>query len=209
MGDAPRDRILDAAERLFAEKGFEGASVRDLAAAAGVNLAAINYHFGGKESLYRAVGERLMNELRERRLGAIRGALEAPGATLESTLRAFAWQIFRPLDDPARARRFIQLAHREMAEPRLAPAFCNENIVDPIERALEEAVLRFEPGLSPEGARFAVHAFAGQLFHAVEMASWLGTLDAERSFGLAFDELADRIVAFTAAGIRGTAGGHA
>ena len=209
MSEASRDRSLDAAERLFAETGFEGASVRDLAAAAEVNLAAINYHFGGKEALYRAVGERLMNELRERRLGAIRRALGEPGATLEGVLQAFAWQIFRPLDDPGRARRFIQLAHREMAEPRLAAEFCNENIVDPIERALEDTVRRFEPRLAPEDARFAVHVFIGQLFHVVEMASWLGTLDDERSFGFPFDELADRIVAFTAAGIRGTAGGIA
>src|SRR5512139_3551664 len=112
MSDPAPDRILDAAERLFAERGFEGASVRDLAAAAGVNLAAINYHFGGKEALYRAVGERLMNELRERRMKAIRDAAVAPDATLESVLRAFAWQIFRPLDDRRRARAFIQLAHR-------------------------------------------------------------------------------------------------
>jgi AcrR family transcriptional regulator len=206
---ATRDRILDAAERLFAEKGFEGTSVRDLAAAAGVNLAAVNYHFGGKEALYRATGERLMNELRERRMKAIRAALDAPDATLESTLRAFAWQIFRPLDDKARARCFIQLGHREMAEPRLSADFCNEKVVDPIERALEEAIRRFEPRLSQDQARFAVYAFVGQLIHAVEMASWLGTLAEERSFGFPFAELADRVVAFTAAGIRGTAGGRA
>lgn len=209
MSDAARDRILDAAERLFAERGFEGTSVRELAASAGVNLAAVNYHFGGKEALYRAVGERLMHELRERRMTAIRRALDAPGATLESVLRAFAWEIFRPLDDAARARAFTRLANREMAEPRLSAEFCNENVVDPIERALEEAIRRFEPRLPSDGARFAVYAFAGQLIHAVEMASWLGTLEQERSFGFSFDELADRIVAFTAAGIRGTAGGRA
>ena len=166
MSDAAPDRILDAAERLFAEKGFEGASVRDLAAAAEVNLAAIHYHFGGKEALYRALGERLMNELRERRLTAIRRALEAPDATLEGVLRAFAWQIFRPLDDKDRARRFIQLGHREMAEPRLSAEFCNENVVDPIERALAEAIRRFEPRLSPDDARFAVYAFAGHTLAA-------------------------------------------
>ncbi|MHC4555307.1 MAG: TetR/AcrR family transcriptional regulator, partial [Planctomycetota bacterium] len=47
-----RDRLLDAAEALFCEKGFEGVSVRELTATAGCNLAAVNYYFGGKEKLY-------------------------------------------------------------------------------------------------------------------------------------------------------------
>ena len=47
-----RDAIIKAAVILFAEKGFEGTSVRDIVAKAGVNQAAINYHFKGKSGLY-------------------------------------------------------------------------------------------------------------------------------------------------------------
>src|SRR5882762_8534622 len=50
--DDARARLIDAAMELFAEKGYEGASVRDLAAAAGVNVAAVSYHFGSKDALY-------------------------------------------------------------------------------------------------------------------------------------------------------------
>jgi AcrR family transcriptional regulator len=60
-----RDRILGAAEELFAQRGFEGASLRQLTTAAGVNLAAVNYHFGSKE--------KLVEEVFRRRLDALNG----------------------------------------------------------------------------------------------------------------------------------------
>lgn len=53
--DATRADLVEAAIEAFAAKGFEGASVREIARAAGANLAAISYHFGGKEGLYREV----------------------------------------------------------------------------------------------------------------------------------------------------------
>lgn len=52
MADDTRDRVLNAAGPIFARKGFEGATVREICAAADVNLASVNYHFGGKETLY-------------------------------------------------------------------------------------------------------------------------------------------------------------
>lgn len=52
-----RERILDAAARLFAQKGFAATTVRDIAAAAGINLAMIHYYFGNKDGLYRAIFE--------------------------------------------------------------------------------------------------------------------------------------------------------
>lgn len=62
------ERILDAAERLFMEYGYDGASMRMLTAAAEVNLAAINYHFGSKEGLMQAVFKRRLSWLNSERL---------------------------------------------------------------------------------------------------------------------------------------------
>ena len=53
--EVTRDRIMKAAERLFAEKGYDGTSIRAIVAKARVNQAAINYHFDGKDGLYREV----------------------------------------------------------------------------------------------------------------------------------------------------------
>lgn len=58
---ATRERILDAAEVLFAEKGFAETSLRAITSRAGVNLAAVNYHFGAKEALIQSVFERFLD----------------------------------------------------------------------------------------------------------------------------------------------------
>ncbi|WP_243041166.1 CerR family C-terminal domain-containing protein [Dyella sedimenti] len=65
-GDETRQRIIDAAIRLFGEHGFDGASTRDIATAAGVNAPALQYYFESKEGLYRACAEYITNDLRAR-----------------------------------------------------------------------------------------------------------------------------------------------
>ncbi len=61
-----KNKILDAAEKLFADKGFNGTSLREITSQAEVNLAAVNYHFGSKKELIKAVMSRYMNELSPR-----------------------------------------------------------------------------------------------------------------------------------------------
>lgn len=59
--DSSAERLLNAGTRLFAERGIDGVAIRDLAKAAGVNVAAVHYHFGGKDELYAAVIERVFS----------------------------------------------------------------------------------------------------------------------------------------------------
>ncbi|HVZ13903.1 MAG TPA: helix-turn-helix domain-containing protein, partial [Bauldia sp.] len=66
-----KERILTAAEQLFAQRGFDGASLRQLTAAAGVNLAAVNYHFGSKDRLVEEVFRRRLDSLNAHRLAAL------------------------------------------------------------------------------------------------------------------------------------------
>ena len=87
-----KDRILDVAEALFAERGFEATSLRAITAGAEVNLAAVNYHFGSKQELIRAVLERRvrpMNEERLRLLDACEAEADDGKPALESILGAF------------------------------------------------------------------------------------------------------------------------
>lgn len=66
-GTDARERLIEAAGRLFADRGYAGVSTREVAGAAGVNLSAISYHFGGKRELYRSVVEQLIADLAPRR----------------------------------------------------------------------------------------------------------------------------------------------
>jgi AcrR family transcriptional regulator len=61
-----KNKILDAAESLFATQGFNGTSLREITSQAEVNLAAVNYHFGSKKELIKSVMSRYMNELSPR-----------------------------------------------------------------------------------------------------------------------------------------------
>jgi len=84
-----RERILGAAETLFARHGFAGASLRQVTAAANVNLAAVNYHFGSKDNLIEEVFRRRLDELNARRLAALAAATAKAELDLEDVLAAF------------------------------------------------------------------------------------------------------------------------
>lgn len=102
-----RERILEAALRAFAEKGFDGATTRDIATAAGANLGLIQYHFGGKDKLWRAAVDRAFEQLRK---GLDWIAQDAPGrddvARLRSLIRAYVRFV-------ARNGEFIRIMHDE------------------------------------------------------------------------------------------------
>lgn len=83
-----RDRILQAARPLFARNGFDGTSVRDITAAAGVNLAAVTYHFETKHQLYLALLDQIMQPIAERLVQATLGE-GSPLDKIERVVRAF------------------------------------------------------------------------------------------------------------------------
>src|SRR5579863_6043083 len=82
-----KTRILDAAEKLFGEKGFDATSLRDITTEADVNLAAVNYHFQSKESLIEATIMRGAGPINQQRLAMLETA--GPKATIEQILEAF------------------------------------------------------------------------------------------------------------------------
>ena len=84
-----RARILDAAERVFAERGFDGATLRDIASLAGAPVGLVHHHGGGKEELFRQIVARRADELSELRLAALEARAAAEPLTLPSVLECF------------------------------------------------------------------------------------------------------------------------
>lgn len=96
-GEATRTQILDAAEHLFAQRGINGVSLRTIVSLAGVNTAAIHYHFGAKEGLVEAVFARRAIPIAEERLELLERCREEPGRPplLEQIIRAFVLPTMR------------------------------------------------------------------------------------------------------------------
>jgi AcrR family transcriptional regulator len=124
--DTPRssvtkERILDAAEALFMEHGFEATTLRQITAAASVNLAAVHYHFGSKEELFEAVLTRRLDPMNQERLAILTRFEQesAPKAlSCEKILAAMFIPALKLARDPERGgKNFLRLLGRAYADP--------------------------------------------------------------------------------------------
>jgi AcrR family transcriptional regulator len=161
-----KERILCAAEVLFAQRGFDGASLRQLTAAAGVNLAAVNYHFGSKDKLVEEVFRRRLDTLNAHRLGALSKVAGQPGTTLEAVLDAF----IRPalaLSGDGSGSLFMRVLARAFAEhDDHLRQFMSENYGH-VMRQVTAEFARLLPGLSREELYWRIDLVTGALTHAM------------------------------------------
>ena len=116
-----RERILDAAERLFMVHGFDGASMRQITGEAAVNLAAVNYHFGSKEALMQEVFRRRLDWLNEERMRVLNEMEEAAGGKPlkpSQIVDGFFGTLLRLAEDKRRGGIvFLRLLGRTLTDP--------------------------------------------------------------------------------------------
>ena len=201
-----RDRILVAAHKLFADKGFDATSVRDITTEAGCNVASVNYHFGGKENLYLETFRSMLTTLRDQRLDVLGELMARESApSLEEYLEAFANGFLDPLVDESRGRLFLGLVSREMISPRLPMGVFLGEFIEPLMERATAALAKFGPPIDPEMARMCTMSQVGQLLHVLK-AYHLFTLH-ERSdlMPARFSDYVDHFVRFSAGGIRACA----
>ena len=153
-------RLLDAAAQEFALHGYAAARIRDIVDAAGVNLAAVNYHFGGKEGLYRATLAMLAQRSQEDLPGASTGWGDlAPEAQLHAFVRAMLVRLL----GAAQASPAARLEARELLDPTPAFGTMLEELSGPPWTRLTEIVAALlGPQASREELALATFSIAGQ-----------------------------------------------
>jgi len=204
-----RDRLLDSAEELFCEHGFEGASIRDIAASAECNIASVNYYFGGKEKLYQEVWRRHLILMRVARLASIDKVMSQDEGVprLEDLLLSYANAFIEPLVGENRRGWFIKLMSREMIDRHLPPNMFVEEMIIPVMTALQEALVKTCPGLEESKARLVILSVVGQLIHTVGAETMFEQTNSPDIPKFELTEVVNHIVKFSAAGIRAYAEG--
>ena len=162
-----KDRILGAAEELFAQHGFAGTSLRQVTSRADVNIAAVNYHFGSKENLVNEVFRRRMDEMSRRRLAALEAAqAEAPGE-LEPVLAAFVEPALAMAQDRHGGGAFIRVIARAYAEKNDSLRKFLSDQYGHVLREFARAIATCVPGLSKEELYWRLDFLAGALTYAM------------------------------------------
>ncbi len=205
---ATREMLLNAAERLFSERGFDVTSVRDITKAAGANLGAINYYFGTKERLGIEVYARCLagvNKERIARLDALEAAAGGEGPRLDQVIEAFI--------RPAMADEKEQVPYRDDLMRLTCRCFqeANPELKKFIEEQFREAAARFHSAILrtvpdlPSGELFwRMNFLMGALHRGQEI--WLRFDQMPRPQGIDpvkpdFDGLIKRLVSFATAGL--------
>ncbi len=199
-------RILNASERLFAERGYEGVSLRDIARDADVEVALVSYHFGAKQELFRHVIARRSAEHADRVLAALeRERLEAPTGvpSLDRIIFAFCSGSFELARLPdAGWKHYLQLIARSAMSPVNTPALKPLNSAyGPVVRRYCEALRQAAPRLR-DGDLYTAFYWIQSIVQ--RMVAETGILD-RQSRGLCrsgdYESHLTRLVPFAAAGI--------
>ncbi|MFT4257956.1 MAG: TetR family transcriptional regulator [Pseudoxanthomonas sp.] len=197
-----KDRILGAAEELFAQHGFAGTSLRQVTSRADVNIAAVNYHFGSKENLVNEVFRRRMDEMTELRLRALREAQEKQPGELDPVLAAFVEPALAMAQDRNGGGAFVRVIARAYAEKNDGLRRFLSDHYGHVLREFARAIAACVPELSKEQLYWRLDFIAGALTYA--MADFGMIRRADGVSDKAHRERAAReLIRFAAAGLRG------
>ena len=206
MSTDTKQKILDVAEELFAEHGFAGTSLRHIIADAGVNLAAVHYHFRSKESLLEAVIVRRTAPLNEERLALLDKVEREAGrsaASVEEILLAFLGPPIRLILNPSgEGRIFGKLMGRLHSETNVCFLEIAKKHFDVISQRFHAALVRAVPDLPVDDLNWRVHFAMGAMAHTLSFWDRLEAVSHGKLKTGDPETLIPRLVGFIAAGFR-------
>ena len=164
--ESSREKLIASAERLFADRGFDGVSVRDIANAAGVNSALVGYYFRGKEGLLSEVYTRHCEPMKRERARLLEEySKAAKGPTLEQVIEAFVRPSLQVTTDKSGRTDFTRLRAVLSAEnSALLEKLVAENF-DQSSRMFVDALCRCLPQLTREDVLWRFHFLLGTIYY--------------------------------------------
>lgn len=200
------ERILDAAQKLFAGKGLDATSVRDITTEADCNVAAVNYHFGGKEKLYVESFMAMLGPLRDQRMTMMEELMQRdPMPTLEEYLAGFAEGFLEPLVDESLGRQFMLFVSREISDQNLPAGLFLGEFIMPLVTMAVSSLDRVGVPLTQEQSFYCIFSIIGQLLHAVKGHHMRAQIETMGGPPFDLEGFVDHFVRFSAAGIRACA----
>jgi AcrR family transcriptional regulator len=201
-----KQRLLDAAERLFAQHGFHPTSLRAITAAAGANLAAVNYHFRSKEGLMAAVIDRRLGPLNAERLRRLEAVLEGAARdgrppSSRALLQSFMEPSLRFRQGGEEHRHFIALIGRVVNEADEGIRRLFFQRMQPVFERLLPALRQALPGVDGEVLFWRLHFAIGAMAHTMFMADKRPPLPGQVDPEVDADRLLALLLPFVTAGM--------
>jgi AcrR family transcriptional regulator len=199
-----RERLLDAAEHLFANRGFEGTSMRAITQAAGTSVSAANYHFGSKEKLLHETIRRATEPVNARRLEMLDAAEALAGGeplALETILEAYLRPSieYRQSDSTSQGR---QITARLFSDPPELIQSIKHEVFGPMSHRFGEALTAALPERAPLTVELGYQFLIAIMVYVISDQIESSTLTATHPEGVDDDVLLQTMIDFAAAGLR-------
>lgn len=200
-----KERILDAAEKLFAQRGFHGVSIRDITRAAGVDVALANYHFGPKQALFDAVITRRAQVLNDERLHMLADARRAAAPhppSAEAVINAFTYPLnSRSARGGPGWKSYFALIAQLNNSPEMGGRLMSANF-DHVVQVFIDALRAAMPQCSDRELFWSYHFLSGALTLTFAETGRIDNLSGGLCRSSDLDAVHERLVPFCAAGFR-------
>jgi AcrR family transcriptional regulator len=203
---ATKQRLIEAAEALFADEGFDRVSVRDITNKAAANVAAVNYHFGSREGLVAVVMARYTNPVTEERMARLEALERKAGGKavpveeiLEAFIRPFATQVRR---SELSEKLFFKLMGRMFGQQGCELPPMVETLFITMVQRYHKALSKALPGLPADEIWWRMHLMSGSMIHTMAHAEIVHRFSGGEAGSPTMEQNLSRFIRFATAGMK-------